>query len=93
MDKEDPDVTPEDFTKGLEKVKEFVTQNGITWTQAQTESIKPIYETRFQIRAWPTTILLDPKGVIISVNRTEQGEPPLRGEKLLETLAVIFKDQ
>lgn len=91
MDKEDPDVTAEDLSKGLEKVKAFLAQNGITWTQARTESIKPLYQTRFQIRAWPTTILLDPKGTIISVSR--QSEPNLRGEKLLETLATIFKDK
>lgn len=93
MDKEEPDVTAEDFAKGLEKAKAFVAQNGITWAQAQTESIKALYQTRFQIRAWPTTILLDPKGAIISVNRTQRGEPPLRGEKLLETLAAIFNEK
>ena len=38
-------------------------------------------------------ILLDPKGTIISVDRTNKGEPGLRGEKLEQTLAAIFKDK
>jgi thiol-disulfide isomerase/thioredoxin len=93
MDNELPDVTPADFAKGLEKVKAFIAERGITWTQAQTESIKPLYEKRFQIVAWPTVILLDPKGVVVSVDRTNRGEPGLRGDKLDQTLAAIFKDR
>lgn len=90
MDNELPDVTAEDFAKGLETVKAFVADKGVTWTQAQTESIKPLYESRFQIVAWPTMILLDPNGVIVSVDRTNKGEPGLRGDKLGQTLAGIF---
>ena len=93
MDNELPDVTADDFAKGLEKVKAFVEKEGVTWTQAQTESIKVWYDRRFQIVAWPTMILLDPKGTIISVDRTNKGEPGLRGEKLEQTLAAIFKDK
>lgn len=91
MDNELPDVTADDFAKGLEKVKAFVAKEGVTWTQAQTESIKPLYEKRFQIVAWPTMVLLDPNGKIISVDRTNKGEPGLRGDKLDRTLAEIFK--
>jgi thiol-disulfide isomerase/thioredoxin len=93
MDNELPDVTPEDFAKGLENVKAFIAKNDVTWTQAQTESIKPLYEKRFQIVAWPTMILLDPNGRIISVDRTKHGEPGLRGDALDKTLAGIFKGQ
>ena len=91
MDNELPDVTADDFAKGLEKVRAFVTKEGVTWTQAQTESIKPLYEKRFQIVAWPTMILLDPAGKIISVDRTNKGEPGLRGDKLDKTLADLFQ--
>lgn len=90
MDNELPDLTPEDFAKGLEKVKAFMAERGIAWTQAQTESIKPLYTTRFQIVAWPTIILVDPAGVILSVDRTSRGEPGLRGDQLDKTLAAIF---
>ena len=93
MDNELPDVTAEDFAKGLEKVKAFVVEKGVTWTQAQTESIKPLYEKRFQIVAWPTMILLDPNGKIVSVDRVSKGEPGLRGDRLDKTLAGIFKDK
>ncbi len=93
MDNELPDVTPEDFAKGLVNVKAFIAKNDVTWTQAQTESIKPLYEKRFQIVAWPTMILLDPSGKIISVDRTKRGEPGLRGDALDKTLAGIFKGQ
>lgn len=93
MDNELPDVTADDFAKGLEKVKAFVEKEGVTWTQAQTESIKVWYDRRFQIVAWPTMILLDPNGKIISVDRTNKGEPGLRGERLEQTLAAIFKDK
>jgi thiol-disulfide isomerase/thioredoxin len=90
MDFEQPDVTPEDFAKGLEGIRKFVAEKGVTWTQAQTESIKPLYEKRFQIVAWPTIILVDPKGAIVSVDRTHKGEPGLRGAALDKTLAAIF---
>lgn len=91
MDFEQPDVTPEDFAKGLEGVKKFVADKGVTWTQAQTESIKPLYDRRFQIVAWPTIVLLDPNGVVLSVDRASKGEPGLRGDRLAQTLAAIFK--
>jgi outer membrane protein assembly factor BamB/peroxiredoxin len=90
MDFEQPDVTPEDFAKGLEGVKKFVAEKGVTWTQAQTESIKPLYEKRFQVVAWPTIILVDSTGAIMSVDRTDKGEPGLRGEALDKTLRAIF---
>ncbi|MBP8273122.1 MAG: hypothetical protein KAY59_01760, partial [Acidobacteria bacterium] len=86
-----PDVTADDFAKGLVKVKEFVAKEGVTWTQAQTESIKPLYEKRFQIVAWPTMILLDRDGKILSVDRTSKGEAGLRGEKLAQTIEDLFK--
>jgi thiol-disulfide isomerase/thioredoxin len=92
MDNELPDVTTEDFAKGLDKVKGFVAERGVTWMQARTESIKPLYETRFQVVAWPTLILLNPAGQIISVDRTGKGEPGLRGDALGRTLATLFGD-
>jgi thiol-disulfide isomerase/thioredoxin len=90
MDFEQPDVTPEDFAKGLDGVRKFVAEKGVTWTQAQTESIKPLYEKRFQIVAWPTIMLVDPKGAIVSVGRKGKGEPGLLGDDLDKTLAAIF---
>lgn len=85
------DVTAEDLAKGLEKARSFVAANGVTWPQATTESIKSLFEKRFQIIAWPTMILLDPKGRILSVNPTSKGWPGLMHDELDKTLAEIFK--
>lgn len=85
------DVTADDLAKGLEKVQAFVIEKGMTWPQARTESIKSLFEKRFQIIAWPTMILLDPQDRILSVNPTSKGWPGLMHEKLDQTLAGIFK--
>jgi thiol-disulfide isomerase/thioredoxin len=83
MDTELPDVTAEDFEKGLAKVKAFVAERGIPWLQARTESIKPLYERRFMIVAYPTYVLLGPDGTIIRLSG-------LHGEELGKTLAALF---
>ena len=68
----------------------IVEKEGVTWTQARTESIKVWYDRRFQIVAWPTMILLDPNGKILSVDRADKGELGLRGDKLAATLGGLF---
>jgi thiol-disulfide isomerase/thioredoxin len=79
------DATAEDFAQGFEKVKAFVAAKGMTWLQARTESIKELSDTRFGIFAWPTKILIDPKGAIVFAT------PGMTGEVLNQTLAEIFK--
>ena len=65
--------------------RRFVAQEGMTWTQATTPSIRDVVRNRFRIRAYPTTYLLDPQRRIIPL-------PPgaLRGEFLLKTLDQIL---
>jgi peroxiredoxin len=74
-------------SKGLKGVQEFLTVHGVTWTQANTDSIKSLLEKRFRISSYPTVILVDPEGKIISV---DQGELPLRGPGLMSTLEKLL---
>ena len=77
-----------DEDKDLEAVKKFVAEKGMTWTQATTESISELAKKRFRITAYPTLILLDPNGKIISLGRKDQ--LPLRREKLLDSLDKVL---
>ena len=77
-----------DEDKELEKVKKFVAEKGMTWPQATTESIGELAKKRFRVTAYPTLVLLDPNGKIVSLSRKDQ--MPLRGEKLLETLDKVL---
>ena len=71
-----------------EKVKKFLTDKGITWPQATTASIKDLLDKRFRITAFPTTVLLDPQGKIISLGQRDQ--PKLRGKELFDTLEKLM---
>jgi hypothetical protein len=77
-----------DQDKEIDPVKKFISEQGITWTNATTESINELLEQRFRIVAYPTTILLDQQGKIISLGRKEQ--MPLRGEELMGTLEKLM---
>ncbi len=76
-----------DQDESVEEVKKFLAEKKITWTQATTESIKDLIEKRFRIVAYPTTILLDPQGKIVSLGG---GGLPLRGKELLATLDKVL---
>ncbi|MEW6127355.1 MAG: TlpA disulfide reductase family protein [Acidobacteriota bacterium] len=80
-----------DEDESVEKVKKFLTEKEITWTNATTPSIKDLTAKRFRITAFPTTILLDPQGKIVSLGRKNQ--LPLRGKELLETLEKLLPTQ
>lgn len=90
MDYEKPDQTPDDFAQGVERVGTFVRDRGLLWTQARTESIKRLFERRFQIGVWPTMVLIDRDGRIVSSGREDLGEPGLKGDALLQTLAALL---
>ena len=60
----------------------------MTWPQATEESVKEFLVEGLMVRAWPTAILLDPDGKIISLGRRDQ--PGLRFEKLEETLEELL---
>lgn len=74
----DTDYTTESVNQNLQK-------NGIFWTQAEIKSIKDVLKA-YRVHSFPTTILLDPDGKIISLNQTDKGQLDLRGRDLLKSL-------
>jgi hypothetical protein len=45
---------------------------------------------RYRIHLFPTTLLIDPDGKIISLNQRKKGQPELRGQDLLKSLDRIL---
>lgn len=72
-----------------EMVKTALKRAGITWPQAQMDSIRNI-ETRYRIHLFPTTLLLDPEGKIVSLGQTKRKQPALRGKELLRDLDELL---
>lgn len=72
-----------------EPVKEWLKRNRLTWPQAQMESIQTL-KTRYRIHLFPTTLLLDPDGKIISLGQTKRKQPALRGAALLSSLDELL---
>ena len=80
--------TPELLAKGLDRARTLVAEQALAWPQARTESILDLIVTRFRISAFPTKVLLDSEGKILSAGAP--GHPPLRKEGLLETLETLL---
>lgn len=72
-----------------ESVKAWLRKNGLTWPQAQMESIRNI-EIRYRIHLFPTTFLLGPDGKIASLGQTKRKQPALRGAALLKSLDELL---
>ena len=72
-----------------ESVKVWLKRNGLTWPQAQMESIRNI-EIRYRIHLFPTTFLLGPDGKIASLGQTKRKQPALRGAELLKSLDELL---
>jgi len=77
MDTDQPEILPQ--------VKTWLEKNGLVWTQATLDSIRDVIRS-FRIHTYPTTLLIDPEGKIISLNQTKKGQPSLRGQDLLKSL-------
>lgn len=73
----------------FESVKEWLRKNGLTWPQAQMESIESV-KTRYRIHLFPTTLLLGPDGKIVSLGQEHKKQKSLRGRDLLEALDEIL---
>jgi thiol-disulfide isomerase/thioredoxin len=73
----------------LPAVREWLEKNGLAWTQARRESILETLKS-LRIHSYPTTMLLDPEGKIISLSQTRKGEPGLRGDDLLKSLDKLL---
>lgn len=78
-----------DDTEILNDVKNWLGKNGLEWTQATRESIREVIRS-FRIHSYPTTMLLDPEGKIISLNQTKKDQPSLRGNDLLKSLDKLL---
>ena len=74
-----------------EMLKPALKKFGATWTQAKLESIRDVIQS-FRINSFPTTLLIDDKGKIVSMGRAHKGQPRLRGEDLLKTLDKILPE-
>ena len=81
--------TEAEYGEALEKVREFVVENDIDWPQSNEASVRELIAERLYIRAYPTSILLDPAGKIVLVpgNNVEWRD---REEKLDEALELLM---
>ncbi|MBO0861793.1 MAG: TlpA family protein disulfide reductase [Chloracidobacterium sp.] len=77
LDTDEPAILPH--------VKAILEKNELTWTQARLESIREVIQS-YRVHSYPSTLLLDPEGKIISLNQTQKGQPSLRGQDLLKSL-------
>ncbi len=76
----DPDYT---------SIKPILKQNRMTWPQAQMDSILQL-QVRYRIHSFPTTLLIDGDGKIVSLGQTKKRQPGLRGQDLLKSLDELL---
>src|SRR5262249_12535064 len=81
MNTDDPPIQPQ--------VKSILEKNGMTWTQARRESIIQVIRN-LRIHTFPTTLLIDKDGKVVSLNNVRQGQPDLRGRDLLKSLDELL---
>lgn len=72
-----------------EPIKSWLKKNAIPWPQAKRESISELQD-RYRIRYFPTTLLIDDEGKVISLGQTKKKQPGLRGQELLKSLDRIL---
>jgi len=77
MNTDEPEILPQ--------VKTWLEKNELVWTQARLDSIREVIRS-FRIHSYPTTLLIDPEGKIISLDQTKKGQPSLRGQDMLKSL-------
>lgn len=75
----------EDYTL----VKPWLEKNGLLWTQATPDSIRPLMR-QLRVNVFPTTILLDPELRVVSLSQRGTSQPSLRGEDLIKSLDKVL---
>jgi thiol-disulfide isomerase/thioredoxin len=65
-------------------IKALLKKNGMTWPQAQLESIRDL-EISYRIHLFPTSLLIGPDGKVIILDQHK-----MRGEDLLKTLDKLL---
>jgi hypothetical protein len=73
----------------ISQVKSWLEKNKLDWTQATRESILPVMRA-LRIHYYPTTLLLDPDGKVVSLDERKKGQLDLRGKELLDSLQSVF---
>ncbi len=68
----------------LAKLQAFVAEQDVPWLHATADSVEDVIKDGFRVRGYPTKILLDREGRVISAG--DPGQPPLIGEGLLKTI-------
>jgi thiol-disulfide isomerase/thioredoxin len=73
-----------ELAKLIEQAQAFVTQKGIEWPQARTDSIDQLVKRRFRVRVYPLKLLLDPQGrILMRVSEENNQQLVERLDKLL----------
>jgi peroxiredoxin len=73
-----------DVRDELARLQTFVAEQDVPWLHATAESVAHVVRNGFRVRAYPTKILLDREGRVLSVG--DPGQPRLDGEALLQTI-------
>jgi thiol-disulfide isomerase/thioredoxin len=74
----------DDAADALRRLETFVATHGITWPQSRTASTREL-SGRLLIFAWPTKILIDPKGTVVFA------KTGMSGQSLEDALAAAIK--
>lgn len=78
-----------DDPETVSQIKGQLEKQGLGWTQATRESILGVIKS-YRIHTYPSTLLLDPEGKVISLSQTRKGQPDLRGRDLLKSLDQLL---
>jgi len=70
-------------------LKPWLKRNGLVWPQAKMESILKL-QARYRIHYFPTTLLIDGEGKIVSFGLEKKKQPGLRGQELLKSLDELL---
>lgn len=76
----DPDYMP---------LRPWLKKNGLVWPQATMDSIEKL-RIRYRIHSFPTTLLIDGEGKIVSLDQESKKQPGLRGQDLLKSLDELL---
>ena len=71
----------------FETVRQYLVENGVTWTFARADSVRDVIKNQFQIDGFPTLILVDPRGNLVNASSSS-----LRGARLAGTLDKLLPE-
>jgi thiol-disulfide isomerase/thioredoxin len=68
----------------LALLQAFVAEQDVPWLHATADSVEDVLKNCFRVRGYPTKILLDREGRVVSAG--DPGHPSLRGDALFRTV-------